>query len=204
MQCTGAQRFSDVAAKGATMIDGPRNPDALMTAEELLTLDMPHKSTELVRGRLVVREPPGTYHGRVQGVLHIIVGSYVRANRLGVVFGQDTGFRIASDPDTVRAPDLAFVSRDRAGQISPRGYAALAPDLVAEILSPDDRPGEVLAKVGEWLEAGVKLVWVINAERRVASVYGGDGNVATVAPDGLLDGAEVLPGFTCVLSEIFE
>ena len=186
------------------MIDGLSNPDALMTAEELLTLDMPGKSTELVRGRLVVHEPPSTNHGRVQGALHVIVGSYVRANRLGVVFGQDTGFRIGSDPDTVRAPDLAFVTAERAGLLASRGYAPLAPDLVVEILSPGDRPGEVLAKIGEWLDAGAKLAWVIDAERRVASVYRGDGGVTTVAPVGLLDGKDVIPGFSCVLSEVFE
>ena len=78
-----------------------------MTAEELLRLDIRDKSTELVRGRLVVREPPSTYHGRVQSNLNVLLGGFVRAHRLGAVFGQDTGFKIASDPDTVRAPDLA-------------------------------------------------------------------------------------------------
>src|SRR5687767_1401670 len=136
-------------------------PEGLMTADELLTLRIPDKSTELVRGRLVVREPPGTYHGRVQSNLNVLVGGFVRAHRLGAVFGQDTGFKIASDPDTVLAPDLAFVTRQRVGLIAPRGYAALAPDLAAEILSSDDLPGEVLEKVGKWLEAGVRIVWVI-------------------------------------------
>jgi Uma2 family endonuclease len=165
---------------------------------------LPGKSTELVRGRLVVREPPGTYHGKIAGRLLTRVGPFVEAHDLGEVFGQDTGFRIASDPDTVRAPDLAFVRQDRVGQIGPRGYAALAPDLVAEILSPDDRPGEVLTKVGEWLDAGVILVWVIDPDRRTGYVYRSDGSVTTVAPDGELDGENVLPGFTCRLTELFE
>lgn len=175
-----------------------------MTAEELLRLDFRDKSTELVRGRLVVREPPSTFHGRVQSNLNFRVGGFVHAHRRGAVFGQDTGFKIASDPDTVRAPDLAFVSRERAMLISPRGYAALAPDLVAEILSPDDRPGEVLAKVGEWLEAGVRIVWVIDPDRAVAQVYRSDGIVTTIRSDGMLDGESVVPGFSCALSELFE
>ena len=174
-----------------------------MTAEQLEHVRLPGKSTELVRGRLVVREPPGTYHGRIAGRLLTRVGPFVEAHDLGEVFGQDTGFRIASDPDTVRAPDLAFVRRDRAGQIGPRGYAALAPDLVAEILSPDDRPGEVLEKVGEWLDAGVILVWVVDPDRKSAYVYRSNGSVSTVAPDGELDGDNVLPGFTCRLTELF-
>jgi Uma2 family endonuclease len=186
------------------MIDGVGHPGGLMTADDLPTLDPPNKSTELVRGKLIVREPPSTYHGRVQGILHILVGSYVRAQQLGAVFGQDTGFKIASDPDTVRAPDLAFVHRARLGQIGRRGFAALAPDLVAEILSPDDRPGEVLTKVGEWLDAGVTLVWLIDPERAAASVYRADGSVTTVASDANLDGETVLPGFSCALSELFD
>jgi Uma2 family endonuclease len=186
------------------MIDGIDHSGELVTANELLTLETPGKSTELVRGKLIVREPPGTYHGRVQGILHVLVGSYVRTHALGAVLGQDTGFKIASDPDTVRAPDLAFVDRARVAQIARRGYAALAPDLVAEILSPEDRPGEVLTKVGDWLEAGVRLVWVIDPDRRVATVYRADGSVMTVAAEADLDGEAVLPGLSFRLAELFE
>jgi len=186
------------------MIDGVRDTGELMTADDLLMLDLPGKSTELVRGRLVVREPPSTYHGRVQSTLNTIVGSFVRANALGAVFGQDTGFKIRSDPDTVRAPDLAFVHRGRVAQVGTRGYAALAPDLVAEILSPDDRPGEVLMQVGEWLDAGVSLVWVIDAERRSGNVYRSDGSVGTIGSGDDLEGEGVLPGFSCSIAELFE
>ncbi|MGH7680251.1 MAG: Uma2 family endonuclease [Gemmatimonadaceae bacterium] len=186
------------------MIADAGHSGELMTADDLLTVDLPGKSTELVRGKLIVREPPSTYHGRVQGTLHILVGSFVRAHQLGAVFGQDTGFKIGSDPDTVRAPDLAFVRRDRLAQIASRGYAALAPDFVAEILSPDDRPGEVLTKVGEWLEAGVALVWVIDPDRRTANVYRADGSTTTVPSSADLDGETVLPGFSCRLSELFD
>src|SRR5687768_4154947 len=189
---------------GNCMIDGIGHSGGLVTANDLLALEKLGKSTELVRGKLVVREPPSTYHGRVQASLNVLVGSYVRAHALGAVFGQDTGFKIASDPDTVRAPDLAFVDRTRVAQIPRRGYAALAPDLVAEILSPDDRPGEVLTKVGDWLEAGVSLVWVIDPDRQTAQVYRGDGSVTTVSSDANLDGEAVLPGFSCRLAEIFE
>lgn len=186
------------------MIDGVGHSGEPMTAEQLLTLDLPNKSTELVQGRLIVREPPSTYHGLVQSRLNILVGSYVMKHQLGAVFGQDTGFKIASDPDTVRAPDLAFVTRERVALIGTRGYSSLAPDFAAEILSPDDRPGEVLAKVGEWLEAGVRLVWVIDPDRRVASAYRSDGTVRSVPSDGSLDGENVMPGFRCHLSEVFE
>jgi Uma2 family endonuclease len=186
------------------MIAGFANNEGLMTAEQLLRADVPNKSTELVRGRLIVREPPGTQHGRVQSKLNFLVGAFAYSHKLGALFGQDTGFKIASDPDTVRAPDLAFVRRERLALIAPRGYAALAPDLVAEILSPDDRPGEVLAKIGEWLDAGVEIVWLIDPDRRTAQVYRSDGSVAAVAHDGALEGDTVLPGLTIPLAELFE
>jgi Uma2 family endonuclease len=176
-------------------------PD-VMTAEELERVSIPGKSTELIRGRLVVSEPPGTNHGRVAARLAMLVGVFVHRHELGDVFAQDTGFKIESNPDTVRAPDLAFVARARRTQLTRRGYSALAPDLVAEIISPDDSPGKVLAKISAWLEAGVRLAWVIDPERSTAQVYRPDGSVALVAADGMLEGEDVLPGFTCTLADI--
>lgn len=179
-------------------------PAGEMTAQELERVYVPGKSTELVRGRLLVREPPGTAHGRMAGTLTYLVSAFVRRHELGFVFAQDTGFRIESNPDTVRAADLAFVTRDRGPALPLRGYASLAPDLIAEIVSPDDRPGEVLDKIAAWLEAGVRLAWVIDPRRATAQVYRRDGSVALVAADGVLDGEDVLPGFTCSLAEVTE
>lgn len=175
-----------------------------MTAEELLVLDLPGKSTELVRGHLIVREPPSTYHGVIAAKVTYILGAFVYPNALGSLIGQDTGFKIAADPDTVRAPDVAFVSSARTSAIGPRGYAALAPDLVVEIVSPGDRRGELLAKVGDWLDAGVRLVWVIDPGRREAHVHRRDGGVAVVTAVDSIDGEDVLPGFSCQLSELLD
>src|SRR5688572_25964338 len=93
---------------------------SVMTADDLERLDLPNKSTELVRGRLVVREPPGTNHGKIAAKLTYLVGAFVYPNDAGVVFGQDTGFRIESNPDTVRAPDVAFLRQERASAIPTR------------------------------------------------------------------------------------
>jgi Uma2 family endonuclease len=186
------------------MIDGIGTPVAdSMTAEQLERIQIPDKSTELVRGRLIVREPPGTYHGKIAGRLITRVGGFVEAHGLGEVFGQDTGFRIASNPDTVRAPDLAFIARDHLSHIAARGYASVAPDLIAEILSPDDRPGEVIAKIGEWLSAGVKLAWVLDPYRRIAHVHRPDGSLSLVDVDGALEGETALPGFRCALENLY-
>jgi Uma2 family endonuclease len=174
----------------------------LLTAGELEHVRLPNKRAELLRGRLLVSEPPSTEHGRIQANLAYFITDHVRRNGLGVVFGQDTGFRIESSPDTVRGPDFAFVRRERASRIPRRGYAALAPDLVAEILSPEDGPGEYLAKVAQWLEAGTVLVWVIDPQRAEAHVHRSDGSLTIIGADGELAGEGVLPGFSCPLAEI--
>ncbi|HKV69908.1 MAG TPA: Uma2 family endonuclease [Gemmatimonadales bacterium] len=174
---------------------------ALMTADELLHLNLPHKRTELVRGRLIVREPAGWTHGVVAMKLGIKLGTHVERTNAGVVLAAETGFKLASEPDTVRAPDVAFVALDRIPE-APRGFSAFAPDLAVEVLSPDDRPGEVLAKIADWLEAGAKLVWVVDPARQLARVYRSDGSEDTVTTDGALEGEDLLPGFSCSLASL--
>jgi len=175
---------------------------ALMTADELLALSMPDKRTELVRGVLVVREPAGGRHGRVANELSRVIGNHVHAHGLGAVYAAETGFTLARRPDTVRAPDVAFVRRDRVPEPEPVGFPELAPDLAVEVLSPGDRPGDTLSKVADWLSAGTRLVWVVDPERRLARVYRPDGSQTIVPADGILDGEDVLPGFSCPFASI--
>ena len=174
----------------------------LMTADELLRDPVPNKRTELVRGVLVVREPAGYAHGVVAMKIGVELAVHVKQTGAGVVCAAETGFKLISNPDTVRAPDVAFVSSDRVPPRDARGFPALAPDLVVEVLSPDDRPGEVLAKVADWLTAGTRLVWVVDPERRVARVYRADGSETVVTEEGVLEGEAVLPGFRCELGAV--
>jgi Uma2 family endonuclease len=174
----------------------------LMTAEELARTSVPGKVLELVRGQLVVREPPSTLHGVVAANLTVELGVFVRKERLGLVSAQDTGFKIDRDPDTVRGPDLAFVSLGRLERIPATGYAELAPDLVVEVLSPNDRPGEVLAKIGDFLAAGTRLAWLVDPRRREARIFRSDGSVAVIGENGALDGEDVVPGFSCPLAAV--
>ncbi|NIR43237.1 MAG: Uma2 family endonuclease [Gemmatimonadetes bacterium] len=176
---------------------------ATITAEELLTSGPRNKRCELIRGRLVVREPAGARHGSVTAELAFQLMAHVKAGSLGRVYAAETGFKIESDPDTVRAPDIAFVAEERAPESDPIGFPDYAPDLVVEVLGTDDRPGEVLAKVGDWLNAGVRLVWVVSPERREVRVYRFDGSVSTLGERDRLDGEGVLPGFTCPLGELW-
>lgn len=181
----------------------PMSPAAPpLTADDLLQMHIPDKRVELVRGVLVVREPPGFTHGRVTINLALRLGAYLQSTSAGQVLVTETGFKVETGPDTVRGPDLALVSRDRIPDPEPRGFLDLAPDLVVEVLSPGDRPGEVLGKIGEWLNAGTPLVWIIDAERRLARVYRQDGTLTVVAENGTLDGEHVVPGFSCSLASI--
>jgi Uma2 family endonuclease len=174
----------------------------LMTAEELLHVDIPNKRVELVRGVLVVSEPPGYLHGEITARLAKVLSNFADARDLGRVLAGDAGFKLASDPDTVRGPDVAFIRRERLPHPSPRGFAGFPPDLAVEVLSPNDRPGQTLAKVADWLSAGTRLVWVMDPDRRIARIYRADGTQATINEDEQLDGEDILPGFSCALAVV--
>jgi Uma2 family endonuclease len=146
-----------------------------------------------------VREPPGFHHGEVVGRLAKLLIDHIDTHDLGRVVAGDTGFKLAANPDTVRGPDIAFVRRDRIPHPSPEGYAELAPDLSVEVLSPNDRPGEVLAKVADWLSAGTSLVWVVDPTRRQVRAYRQDGSESVIQADDDLPGEHVLPGFSARL-----
>jgi Uma2 family endonuclease len=176
---------------------------APLTAADVERLSLPNKQVELIRGRLVVREPLGTLHGAIAARLSYYLSAFVLPQRLGIIFAQDTGFKIAREPDTVRAPDVAFVAMVRSDRIPSRGYAELAPDLVAEVVSPDDAAADVLAKVADWLAAGTRLVWVVDPPRLEIRVHRADGSLSILGATQSLDGEDVLPGFSCPLAQIF-
>lgn len=175
---------------------------AIHTAEELERLNLPNKRTELIRGQLIVREPAGFRHGDVAAQVLVKLASFVRGKNLGRVLAAETGFKLFSNPDTVRAPDVGFVREDRIPNPLPRGFAKFAPDLAVEVLSPDDRPGEVLAKVADWLTAGTRLVWIIDPDCRTGRVHRADGSITILKDHGSFDGEDVIPGFTCALAEV--
>ena len=181
----------------------PTMSPELLTAEQLLEVNIPGKQVELVRGRLVVKEPPGYLHGDITARLAFALMDYARAHDLGSVLVGDPGFKLSTNPDTVRGPDVAFVQRARVPNPPPKAFAQFAPDLAVEVLSEHDRPGEVLAKVGDWLDAGALLVWVIDPDRRAARVYRGDGTEALLNETDALHGEDVLPGFTCLIASLF-
>lgn len=130
------------------------------------------------------------------------LAKYVEGRDLGVVLAFEVGFQLSSNPDTVRAPDVAFISKERAPNAQLAGYPTLSPDVVVEVLSPNDRAGYVLRKVSDWLNAGSRLVWIIDPVKRIARVYRQDDTELVIGEGGTLDGEDVLPGFSCPLASV--
>jgi Uma2 family endonuclease len=158
---------------------------------------------ELVRGELIMMTPAGYEHGRICGNLCFLLRRFVSQHRLGEVVTGEPGFVIARDPDTVRAPDVAFVRAERVPPAGSRGFFQGAPDLAVEVLSPTDRAGEVLAKVRDWLASGSLAVWVVDPRTQTVSVYHGRSEVTILSAGDTLGGGEVLPGFSLPVAEVF-
>ena len=176
----------------------------LITADELLRLPAKGYRYELVRGELIKMPPAGAQHGGIAAKIAHRLLAHVEANRLGVVFGAETGFWIHRNPDTVRAPDAAFIANERLPEGGlPAGYFEGAPDLAVEVVSPNDTASEVQAKVEDWLRAGVRLVWVVYPESRSVTVFRSWADARMLTPADTLTGDPVLPGFTCPVQELF-
>ena len=174
------------------------------TANELFEMPDDGFRYELVKGELRRMSPSGSEHGAIIINISVLLAQYVRSKKLGVCFGAETGFKLASDPDTVRAPDVAFIRRERIPESGiPKKFWPGAPDLAVEVLSPGDTRREVDEKVEDWLESGARAVWVINPKRRSVSVYRSLTDVTRLSEGEELDGGDVAPGFRCKVSEIF-
>jgi Uma2 family endonuclease len=170
------------------------------TEEDLLRTPKDGSTYELVDGEIRV-SPGGARHGVVSLRLASLLHAFASERRLGFVFESNTGFRLPGG--NIRSPDTCFVSAGRFSEGPlPDGFASLAPDLAVEVVSPGDRPRHVLDKVGEYLEAGVRLVWVIDPKRGRAVVYRSLSDVRELSGADELDGEDVLPGFRCRLSDI--
>jgi Uma2 family endonuclease len=170
-----------------------------MTAEELMQLEGPNRH-ELIKGELLTMPPPKPEHGRVVANLIMLLGPYVKANRLGGLFAE-TGYKLETNPDTVLGPDVSFVARERLGDI-PEGYYTGPPDLAVEVLSPSDRRGNVERKTGLWLSLGATSVWLVHPRHRTIEVVRSDGYRKLFREsDELVD--DTVPGLRSPVSEIF-
>lgn len=176
-----------------------------MTAEDLAGLPDDGHRYELIQGELRQLPPAGEEHGYIAAEFAAELRNYVKARDLGRVYAAETGFKLSSAPDTVRAPDVAFVSKKRLEVVPPgKGYRPDAPDLVAEVISPHDLYTEVSAKVAEWLDAGCRMVVVLNPRTREVLVHTSRVDVKVLTLDDTLEGGEVVPGWSLLVRAIFE
>ena len=176
----------------------------LLTADDLWRLPDDGMRHELVQGELRTMAPGGSEHGAINMDLAGLLWNFVRKHKLGRIFSADTGFVLASNPDTVRAPDVAFVSAARLAALGmPQKFWPGAPDLAVETISPSDTLQAVEEKVDEWLAAGTALVWIINPKRKRVTVYRAPRSVTILTADDELDGQDVVPGFKCRVADLF-
>ncbi len=177
----------------------------LMTADELLAKPDDGFVYELIKGELIkVSPPPGHEHGLVAMNIAGPLFEYVKTKNLGNVYAAETGYLLEQDPDTVRAADVSFVSRERIENAKPvKGYWKGAPDLAVEVISPSDTVGRIEGKVAEWLESGVRMLWVVSPKMRAVTVYRSLTEIAVLTDKDRLDGGDVVPGFQIPIAEIF-
>jgi Uma2 family endonuclease len=174
-----------------------------VTAEDLEKMPN-NQRRELVKGELRVMAPSGFDHGAIIDNLHFLLSRHVREQKLGRVLGAETGFKLASNPDTVRGADISFVEASRIPPTGrPKGFWSGAPDLAVEVLSPGDTINEAEEKVDDYLNGGCRMVWVVNPRRRTVTIYRPNSAPAIVGDTQELEGQDVLPGFRCRVSEIF-
>jgi Uma2 family endonuclease len=176
----------------------------LVTADELLAMPDDGWRYELVKAELIRMFPTGQERGGLTVNLTVPLGVHVKFNKLGVVCAAETGFVLAHDPDTVRAPDISFISRERYEKVGrTEKYWEGAPDLAVEVLSPSDTVGRVEGKVAHWLEAGARMVWVVGPRLQTVTVYNSQDDIQVLTQKDQLTGGDVVPGFVISVAEIF-
>jgi len=178
--------------------------EALVTGDELLAMgDV--GPCELIEGRIVRMSPTGFEHGNYESNFCEHLKAHVRRHRLGKVVVGEVGIYVRRIPDTVRAADAAFVSHERLAQRKQKGgYLDVAPELVVEVLSPDDSWSDVIQKLRDYFSIGVNLVWVADPASRTVYAYRSVTDVREFAEADALTGDEVLPGFSVKVAELFE
>ena len=148
--------------------------------------------------------PAGGRHGRIAAKINKLLAMHVDDQQLGVTFAAETGFLISTDPDTVRAPDAAFVCKEKMEQLDDdSGFLPFAPDLAVEVVSPNDSFAAVEKKAFSWLDAGTQLVLIVEPESETVHAYRSRSNIKVLSSDDIIDAADVIAGWTARVAELF-
>ncbi len=159
---------------------------------------------ELVKGELVRMTPTGHPHGHYEVNFVLSLGAFVRQHKLGRVLSGEVGLYTRRNPDTVRGADVAFISNERLAQVQSQSYLDVAPELIVEVISPDDRWYDITDKLAEYFDVGVQVVWAANPQRRQVLVYRSLTEIEILGVEDTLSGGEALPGFGVAVAELFE
>lgn len=180
------------------------NKAKLITADELLVMPNTRFGFELVCGELKEYMPTGMLHGIIATRIGTQLSFFVSENNLGVVLAAETGFNIFQNPDTVRAPDSAFIGKEKLKKYGlTEKFFPAAPDLAVEVVSPNDRKKDIESKIKDYLSAGVELIWVIYPKNKVVAVYRQNNLVSILRETDTLEGEEILPNFQLSLEKLF-
>jgi Uma2 family endonuclease len=179
--------------------------ESIMTAEQLSELPSDGNRYELVQGVLRKMSTAGSEHGWIAGQIFLLLGQHVKKHKLGKTYAAETGFRIGSHPDTVRAPDAAFISHARLKTVEPtRGFLSIAPDLLVEVISPRETFSYVEAKAKQWLESGCQIVVVVDPANQTVYVHRSLSEILVLGIGETFESGEVCGNWTFNVSEIFE
>ncbi|MBI5304335.1 MAG: Uma2 family endonuclease [Chloroflexi bacterium] len=173
-----------------------------ITGEELLEMGDIGRC-ELIEGEIINIAPTGEMHGIVEFNLGGEIRAFVRQHKLGRVSGGEVGIFIRRMPDTVRGADIVFISNERLANRGKSGFLDVAPDLIVEVLSPDDRWNQVTRKLEDYFSIGVRLVWVVDPENEIVHAYRALTDIRCFGIEDTLTGDDVLPGFTISLADVF-
>jgi Uma2 family endonuclease len=175
--------------------------DQLFTADELLMLPHDKHRYALIEGTLIEMSPTDITHGRLTSRIAALLDVFVSEQKLGQVYGAETGFKLSSNPDTVYGADAAFVTKARAQY--GEGYFLGAPDLAVQVVSPGNSQIELHKKIAGYFDAGTRIVWVVYPKSRVVYVYRSAGEITVLNEGDSLEGLAVLPGFSVKVRDIF-
>ena len=179
-------------------------PDEILTAADLLKLTEDGQRYELIEGEVRAMSPAGNQHGKIAMALGFRLAAFVLEHKLGAVYAAETGFLIQQNPDTVRAHDVAFVTQARIDEVGPvDGYWPGAPDIVAEVVSPNDRFSDTEQKALGWLKAGSKVVWVVDPAQAHVTEYRGVSEIRVLCSEENLTASQLLPGWEVKIAELF-